>query len=71
MRRLLVILALLIVLPGSSARAQFSGGGGGPAQAAPLSAAELQSNCQGGNPVSCDDLGMRYLKGDGVAKNAR
>jgi Sel1 repeat len=44
---------------------------GGQGAKAPLTAEELQKRCDGGNAIACDDLGVLYLKGDGVAKDAK
>lgn len=71
LRRLVLILALLVGALSSPALAQFSGGGEGPAPAKQLSAAEQQTRCQSGDAAQCDDLGLRYLKGDGVAQDTK
>lgn len=32
---------------------------------------ELQQACDSGNPIACDELGMRHLRGDGTAKDSK
>jgi uncharacterized protein len=67
------IMLLLLALVGSLSVAhaqsvphsQFSGGG----VDRKMSNEELQKRCDGGEAIACDDLGVRYLKGDGAAKD--
>lgn len=71
MIRFLVTFTLLLSFVGSPANAQFSGGGGGPAPTSKQSTEQLQAGCDGGDSIHCEKLGMRYLEGDGVVRNAK
>lgn len=62
--RLILAVALVILIMPVSARA---GNGSGP----PPSNAELQQKCDGGDATECGVLGLRFLKGEGVAKDAK
>lgn len=70
MRQVLMFFALVLSVF-TLAHAQFTGGGGGETAKAPLTSEELQKRCDGGNAIACDDLGIRYLKGEVVAKDLK
>jgi uncharacterized protein len=75
MRKIVTILIAFFCIS-TLAEAQFSGGGGGTTESGPavprkLTTVELQKQCDNGDAISCDNLGVRYLQGDGVAKDAQ
>lgn len=62
-------LALSCFQSPASAQGALSNGENGAAQS--YTPAEMKSKCDSGNMIACDNLGIRYLKGDGVAKDAK
>lgn len=69
--RIIAIFLLALLALSQPANAQFSGGGRGGVAQAPLPSEELQTLCDGGNMAACGDLGVRYFKGNTVAKDLK
>lgn len=69
---LLVAMGLWLAMGHAPLSAQFYGGGETPVdKQAPPSIADLERGCSGGNAADCDILGMRHLRGDGVAEDPK